>query len=194
MPCSARFPPASPSPPLAVGAPAAGAAEFADPSAPGPALSISKKQLSSVLLCSKGVDDATRAPVLLFQGTGATAEDNWSWTYEPALDKRGIPWCAVDIPDHATSDIQIAGEYVVAAIREVHRRAGRKVSLIGHSQGGMLPRWALRFWPDTRAMVDDVIGFAPSNHGTTQAQCSTEDPCSRGRLAAARRGRPHPRA
>ena len=159
-------------------APAAGAAAFADPAAPGPELSISKQQLSSVLLCSKGIDGATRAPVLLFQGTGATAEDNWSWTYEPGLDKQGIPWCAVDIPDHATSDIQIAGEYVVAAIREVHRRAGRKVSIIGHSQGGMLPRWALRFWPDTRAMVDDVIGFAPSNHGTTQAMCSAEDPCS----------------
>ena len=124
------------------------------------------------------IDDASRAPVLLFQGTGATAEDNWSWTYEPALDKRGIPWCAVDIPDHATSDVQRAGEFAVAAIREVHRRAGRKVSIIGHSQGGMSPRWALRFWPDTRAMVDDVIGFAPSNHGTTQAQCSKEDPCS----------------
>lgn len=158
--------------------PGVGAAEFAGPSAPGPALSISKQQLADVLLCSKGVDAATRAPVLLFQGTGATAEDNWSWTYQPALDKRGIPWCAVDIPDHATSDIQIAGEYVVAAIREVSRRAGRKVSIIGHSQGGMLPRWALRFWPDTRAMVDDVIAFAPSNHGTTQAMCSKEDPCS----------------
>lgn len=28
-------------------------------------------------------------------------------------------------------------------------------------------RWALRFWPDTRAMVDDVIGMAGSNHGST---------------------------
>jgi hypothetical protein len=27
-------------------------------------------------------------------------------------------------------------------------------------------RWALRFWPDTRAKVDDVIGLAPTNHGT----------------------------
>jgi hypothetical protein len=34
----------------------------------------------------------------------------------------------------------------------------------------MVPRWALRFWPDTRPMVDDLIGFAPSNHGTLDAQ------------------------
>ena len=39
----------------------------------------------------------------------------------------------------------------------------------------MVPRWALRFWPDTRAMVDDVIGFAPSNHGTTQAAATCND-------------------
>lgn len=163
---------------LALPVASAAAAEFAAPDAPGPALSVTPKQLSDALLCSKGIDEASRAPVLLFQGTGATAKDNWSWTYEPALDMAGIPWCAVDLPDHATGDVQRSGEYVVAAIREVHRRAGRKVSIIGHSQGGMVPRWALRFWPDTRAMVDDVIGFAPSNHGTTEAKCSAEDPCS----------------
>lgn len=33
----------------------------------------------------------------------------------------------------------------------------------------MVPRWALRFWPDTRAMVDDVIGLDPSHHGTLDA-------------------------
>jgi hypothetical protein len=45
--------------------------------------------------------------------------------------------------------------------------AGRKIAILGHSQGGMSMRWALRFWPDTRAMVDKVIGFSGSNHGTT---------------------------
>ncbi len=157
----------------------AAAADFAPPDKPGPPLQITAKQLGSVLQCSKGVDDAARAPVLLFQGTGATAKDNWSWTYQPAFDQAGIPWCTVDSPDHATGDIQLAAEYVVAAIREVHRRAGRKVSLVGHSQGGMVPRWALRFWPDTRAMVDDAIGFAPSNHGSTAGDgCSAASPCS----------------
>lgn len=169
--------------PLA-GAASAGAATttpdpvFAPVDTPGPALTVTPAQLAAVLQCSKGVDHAAKAPVLLVQGTGATAKDNWSWTYEPALDKLGIPWCAVDLPDHATSDVQVAGEYVVAAIRDVHARAGRKVDIIGHSQGGMVPRWALRFWPDTRAMVDDVIGFAPSNHGTTQAAAGCKDGCA----------------
>jgi hypothetical protein len=158
----------------------AGAADpdFAPPSTPGPALSISQATVESRLACSPGVAGATRAPVLLVQGTGATAKDNWSWTYQPALDQRGIPWCTIDLPDQATSDVQVNGEFVVGAIRTMRARAGRKISIIGHSQGGMVPRWALRFWPDTRAMVDDLIGFAPSNHGSTRASCSSDSPCS----------------
>lgn len=165
---------------LALPATASGAAAsvFVPVSTPGPALSVSQATLDAVLQCSPGLDGATVAPVLLVQGTGATAKDNWSWTYEPALNKLGIPWCAVDLPDHATSDVQIAGEYVVNAIRTMYRRAGRKIAIIGHSQGGMVPRWALRFWPDTRAMVDDLIGFAPSNHGTTQAAAACRSGCA----------------
>jgi len=64
---------------------------------------------------------------------------------------------------------QIAGEYVVYAIRTMVASSGRRVEIVGHSQGGMVPRWALRFWPDTRALVDDVIGLSASNHGTLDA-------------------------
>lgn len=153
----------------------ASAQDFAPLDAPGPPLSVSAGVIDQAIQCSPGVDDAKVAPVLLLQGTGANAKDNWSWTYEPGLDKAGIPWCTVDLPDHATGDVQINGEYVVHAIRAISARAGRRVSIIGHSQGGMVGRWALRFWPDTRALVDDVIGFAPSNHGTTQASASCGD-------------------
>jgi triacylglycerol esterase/lipase EstA (alpha/beta hydrolase family) len=41
-----------------------------------------------------------------------------------------------------------------------------KVDIVGHSQGGMMPRYYLKFLggaPD----VDKLIGLAPSNHGTT---------------------------
>ncbi len=165
---------------LLVAAPA-GAEAFAPLDAPGAPLSVSAAEVDAATQCSKGVDDAQVAPVLLLQGTGANAKDNWSWTYQPGLDKAGIPWCTVDLPDHATGDVQRNGEYVVHAIRSISERAGRRVSIIGHSQGGMVGRWALRFWPDTRAMVDDVIGFAPSNHGTTQASAS----CGDGKCTAA---------
>ena len=71
------------------------------------------------------------------------------------------------MPYDTLGDIQIAGEYLVYAIRTMHALAHRRIAVMGHSQGGMSMRWALRFWPDTRAMVDDVIGMAGTNHGTT---------------------------
>jgi hypothetical protein len=156
----------------------AGAAGYAPVDRPGPALTVPQGVLDASLECSAGVDHASRAPVLLVPGTGATPKDNWSWTYEPAFNMIGVPWCALTSPEHANGDVQVNGEYVVNAIRTMYARAGRKIAIVGHSQGGMVPRWALRFWPDTRAMVDDVIGFAATNHGTTRAALTCNPTCS----------------
>ena len=144
---------------------------------PGPALSVPQAALNASLLCKGNLSAPGPGPALLVPGTGENPPHNFGWNYEPALDKLGIPWCAVTLPDNALSDIQVAGEYVVNGIRTMYAQAGRRISLIGHSQGGMLPRWALRFWPDTRAMVDDQIGLAPSNHGTISAQGPCTLPC-----------------
>jgi hypothetical protein len=149
--------------------PATAAQEFAPVDQAGPALSPSPAALAAALKC-EGSEEALRAaahPVLFVPATGVTPEQNYDWNWKPALREAGVPFCTIELPDHSLGDIQTAGEYVTYAIREVHRRAGKRISLIGHSQGGMVFRWALRFWPDTRAMVDDAIGFAGSNHGTT---------------------------
>ena len=133
---------------------------------PGPPLSPSAQALADSLDCSGSLAGATREPVLLVPGTTVTPEKNFSWNWIPALNALGWPWCTVELPGSSMADIQVAGEYVVHAIRTMHAESGRKVDVVGHSQGGMVPRWALRFWPDTRAMVDDQVGMAPSNHGT----------------------------
>ncbi len=156
----------------------AGAVDYAPVDRPGPALEVTPAQVTAATDCSPGVDGAARAPVLLVHGTGSSKKSNWSWTYETAFNMLGIPWCAVDAPDHANGDIQTNGEYVVQSIRSMYARAGRPIAIVGHSQGGMVPRWALRFWPDTRAMVDDVIGFAGTNHGTTAARAGCATECS----------------
>jgi pimeloyl-ACP methyl ester carboxylesterase len=145
----------------------------------GPVLSASPAQLAASLECGTKTPlaGATVTPILLVHGTGSDPENNFSWNYEPALDALNIPWCTVALPEHGLGDIQDAGEYVVNAIRVMSQTAGRKISIIGHSQGGMLPRWALRFWPDTRPLVDDVIGIAPSNHGTKDAEFSCQTGC-----------------
>jgi hypothetical protein len=122
------------------------------------------------LKCHGTLRGSTLEPVVLSPATGVNSVQNYSWNYERAFDAQHRPWCAVTMPFHTLGDIQTAGEYLVHAVRTMHHRAGRRIAILGHSQGGMSMRWALRFWPGTRPMVADVIGMAGSNHGTTVLQ------------------------
>ena len=139
---------------------------------PGPKLKVSSKTARAALDCGGRLKNAAKTPVLLLHGTGVNSEINWSWNYQRAFNDLGIPWCALDSPRHAQEDIQISGEYIVRAIRMMRGRSGRRISLVGHSQGGMVGRWPLRWWPDTRKMVEDYIGFAGTNHGSTAFHCT----------------------
>jgi triacylglycerol esterase/lipase EstA (alpha/beta hydrolase family) len=103
--------------------------------------------------------------VLLVPGTWVTPQEQYGWNYMRAFDALGWPYCTVTTPKHAMEDMQISGEYVVDAIRTMYQRSGRRIAILGGSQGGILPRWALRFWPDTRSMVEEHVGLAASNHG-----------------------------
>src|SRR5436190_11826336 len=126
----------------------AAAAEYAPLKQRGPRLSVAAKQLKAALRCTASVASDAREPILLVPGTTMTPEVNFSWNYERALSTLGLPYCTIELPNRAMSDIQVAGEYVVYALRKMskferHARA-RKVQVIGYSQGGMVPRWALR--------------------------------------------------
>jgi triacylglycerol esterase/lipase EstA (alpha/beta hydrolase family) len=156
------------------------AADYAPTDARGPRLDVSKATLKAALECQPDVRNARRQPVLLIPGTTLTPAAEYSWSWQPALDQLTIPYCDVVLPDSALGDIQIASEYVVYAIRQMHRMSGRRVDLLGHSQGGMIGRWALRFWPGLRERVNDVVGLAPSNHGTvdSQAICTASCPAA----------------
>ncbi len=150
------------------GGSAVGAATaYAPLNRPGPALSVPTATLQAALHCSGSLTSGTLEPVLLNPATGVTPEQNYSWNYERAFSAQQRAWCAITMPFHTLGDIQTAGEYLVYAIRTMHAAAHRRIAILGHSQGGMSMRWALRFWPDTRPMVDDVIGMAGTNHGTT---------------------------
>jgi triacylglycerol esterase/lipase EstA (alpha/beta hydrolase family) len=132
-------------------------------------------------------------PILLVPGTTMDPQVNFAWNYERAFDQLGRRWCAVTLPYDATGDVQVAAEYVVHALRTMSTQSGRDVDVVGWSQGGMVPRWVLRFWPDTRGMVDDLVGLSPSNHGTVVADGACQGSCtpanhqqaSRSRLLAA---------
>lgn len=146
------------------------AAPYAPLDRPGPALEHPREQLRASLGCSGDLATAERPPVLLLSGTTVTPDESFSWNWMPALSEAGFVWCAQTAPGADNmDDIQARGEYIVWAIRRMYRASGERIAIYGHSQGGMVPRWALRFWPDTRKMVSDVVAAAPSNGGTDSA-------------------------
>jgi triacylglycerol esterase/lipase EstA (alpha/beta hydrolase family) len=137
---------------------------FAPLDRPGPALSVPRAELDAALSCTGNVSRGQQT-VLFVPGTTVNPRD-YAWNWFRALDKLSRPHCTVTLPFDTTGDIQVAAEYVVSAIRTIYARTGRTVQVMGHSQGGTIPRFALRFWPDLRAEVDDYIAIAATNHGT----------------------------
>ncbi|WP_375001268.1 esterase/lipase family protein [Aeromicrobium sp. CTD01-1L150] len=146
---------------------------------PGPPLSVSEHDLDAALTCH-GDLDGPHDVALFVAGTTMTPQENFSWNWFRAMDQLERPYCGVTVPAKGMGDIAVSAEYVVHAIRTIHERTGRQVDVLGHSQGGMSPRFALRFWPDLRAMVDDYVGFAPSNRGgvVVDAMCLPVVGCS----------------
>jgi triacylglycerol lipase len=146
----------------------------------GPKLSASPKKLRHSLTCNGNLRHAKSTPVLLVHGTFADSKINWSWNYKKTLPKQGRPACTVDLPDLSSGDIQPTSEYVVYAIRAMARRSGGRISVIGLSQGGLNIRWALRWWPDLRRLVDDAVLFVTPNHGAlfTNNVCTAPGVCA----------------
>ena len=141
-----------------------------------PPLSVPERLLADALRCPSSFSHRAHQPVLLVHGTFATPDENWSWNYGHALPAAGYDVCTVRLPDRATGDIQVASEYVVYAVRKIAERSGSKVDVLGHSQGGLEPRWALRWWPSLRTQVDDLVTLGAPHHGTVVADASVLSP------------------
>lgn len=143
------------------------AAPLASTDATVPGRSARAAKLRSATSCpSRAEHRAARGAVLLVAGTGSTPEDTWSWSYEPALQADGLATCTVELPDHALGSFTAAAPYVVTGIRIASRLAGRRIAMVGHSQGGALPVWAVTFWPGVAARVTDVVSLAGPFGGT----------------------------
>jgi hypothetical protein len=150
----------------------AGAAPAA---AADPPLTVPKAKLAAALHCHGKLHEAKRQPIMLVTGTGATGEEAYA-IGKSAFDAYRHPVCTVDYPAFTTADIQVSVQYLVNGIREMERRSGQPIAVFGISQGGLLPRWALTYWPSLRAKVTDVLAAAGTQHGSTvgdPAACAT---------------------
>jgi len=70
-------------------------------------------------------------------------------------------------PVQGTGDIAASAAQLATFVNTVLAATGAaKVDLVGHSQGGMMPRFYLNFLGGA-SKVNDFVALAPSNYGTT---------------------------
>ncbi|MFC7909366.1 triacylglycerol lipase [Streptomyces sp. JHA19] len=112
-------------------------------------------------------------PVVLVHGTFANSVDNWLFL-APYLTDRGYCVFSLDygqLPGvpffNALGPIDKSAEQLSAFVDKVLAATGAgKADLVGHSQGGMMPRYYLKFLGGA-PKVNALVGIAPNNHGTT---------------------------
>jgi triacylglycerol esterase/lipase EstA (alpha/beta hydrolase family) len=113
-------------------------------------------------------------PVVLVHGTVENMRANWN-ALSPLLKNNGYCVFAFNygaglitngqfyaVGPAADSSAQLAA-FVDQVLSATHTA---KVDIVGHSQGGMLPRHYMKFLGGA-SRVSSLVGLAPSNHGTT---------------------------
>jgi triacylglycerol esterase/lipase EstA (alpha/beta hydrolase family) len=119
-------------------------------------------------------------PVVLVHGTVENMTYNW-FTLAPLLHNAGYcvyafnygqePGVHIGLPGSAepggVAPIAESARQLATFVDQVRAASGSAtVDIVGHSQGGMMPRYYLKFLGGA-SKVDQLIGLAPSNHGTT---------------------------
>ncbi|WP_210574688.1 triacylglycerol lipase [Streptomyces sp. GESEQ-4] len=111
-------------------------------------------------------------PVVLVHGTLGNSVDNWLGL-APYLKNRGYCVFSLDygqLPGvpffHGLGPVDKSAEQLKTFVDKVLTETGAtETDLVGHSQGGMMPRYYVKFLGGA-AKVKALVGIAPSNHGT----------------------------
>ncbi|WP_406175529.1 esterase/lipase family protein [Streptomyces canus] len=112
-------------------------------------------------------------PVVLVHGTFANSVDNWL-ALAPYLENRDYCVFSFDYGQlsgvplfHGLGPIDKSAEQLKTFVDRVLAATGApETDLVGHSQGGLMPRYYLKFLGGA-AKVNALVGIAPDNHGTT---------------------------
>jgi pimeloyl-ACP methyl ester carboxylesterase len=118
-------------------------------------------------------------PVVLVHGTFANMNDNWQ-AASPLLANHGYCVFAFNYgapfagsPVQGIEDVAAGAATLSAFVSRVLAATGAaKVDLVGHSQGGMMPRYYINFLGGA-AKVDKLVGLSPSNFGGTLSGLTT---------------------
>jgi triacylglycerol esterase/lipase EstA (alpha/beta hydrolase family) len=112
-------------------------------------------------------------PVVLVHGTFETMEQNWA-VVSPRLKDEGYCVFALNYGNRGLGRVGDSARELDEFVDKVlDYTDAEKVSLVGHSQGGMMPRYWIKFLGGANK-VDDLVGLAPSNYGTELAEASSE--------------------
>ncbi|WP_149180606.1 triacylglycerol lipase [Streptomyces sp. TRM49041] len=112
-------------------------------------------------------------PVVLVHGTLGNSVDNWLGL-APYLVRRGYCVYSLDygqLPGvpffHGLGPIAKSAEQLDVFVDKVLAATGApEADIVGHSQGGMMPRHYLKFLGGA-AKVNALVGLAPDNHGAS---------------------------
>jgi len=120
-------------------------------------------------------------PVVLVHATLADEGSNWV-TLAPLLANEGYcvyafnygatiasleVWPFIGPRIDGIGHIEKSAEELSSFVNNVlSKTKAAKVDLVGHSQGGMMPNYYIKFLGGA-SKVNELIGLAPSNHGTT---------------------------
>ncbi|MCX5148558.1 alpha/beta fold hydrolase [Streptomyces sp. NPDC048550] len=112
-------------------------------------------------------------PVVLVHGTFGNSVDNWLG-FAPYLVHRG--YCVYSLDYGQLPGVPFfnglgpidksAGQLDVFVDKVLASTGAAKTDIVGHSQGGMMPNYYLKFLGGA-PKVNALVGLAPDNHGTT---------------------------
>jgi triacylglycerol esterase/lipase EstA (alpha/beta hydrolase family) len=110
-------------------------------------------------------------PVVLSNGTAANAYDDWAGL-SGVLAKEGYCVFASNAGGPPGFILQTlgpiadtAGQFATFVNKVLGATGASKVDIVGHSQGGMMPRYYIKNLGGANK-VHSLVGLAPSNHGT----------------------------
>jgi len=120
--------------------------------------------MDDALHCYGPVGQHAPQPILFAPGTGSDGSQA-SLLGGGAFAAMRRTLCVMSFPRRATADLQDSVQYLVFAIRRLSRRADRPIAVAGVSEGGLLIRMALTYWPSLRGRVRDAVTAGATHHG-----------------------------